>query len=152
MEKEPHTNGIDSMPNPTEELLSKFRKVFWNDARCKSFLSDYKWQEGFVCTKCGNTNYCKGKTDYSRRCTRCKKEESVTANTMFHRCKIPLQKAFEMAYLVCNSPAISSYEINRLIGIRHMTCYDFQKKVQLCQQQTERSDLLSLIHERVNAS
>jgi hypothetical protein len=38
----------------------------------------------------------------------------------------------EIAYLVCNVAAISSYEISRQLKMRHMTCYGFQKKVIDC--------------------
>ncbi len=110
----------------------KFRLVIQDEDEALTLLSDIKWKDGFVCLKCGSTNYCKGKTELSRRCTRCKKEESVTAHTIFHRCKIPINSAMEIAYLVCDVAAISSYEISRQLDIRHMTCYGFQKKVIDC--------------------
>jgi len=110
----------------------KFRLVIPDEDAALLLLSNIKWKDGFVCSKCGSTNYCKGKTELSRRCTRCKKEESVTAHTIFHRCKIPLNSAMEISYLVCNVAAISSYEISRQLDIRHMTCYGFQKKVIDC--------------------
>ena len=37
----------------------------------------------------------------SRRCTRCKTEESATAHTIFHNLKFPVNKAFYIAYNVC---------------------------------------------------
>ena len=54
------------------------------------------------------------------------------ANTLFHRCKIPLSTAFKMAYLTCKFPDISSYALNKEFNIRRMTCYHFQKKVKAC--------------------
>lgn len=110
----------------------RFKKVIPDESTGLKLLSDIKWQDGFVCSKCGSTNYCRGKSEYSRRCTRCKKEESVTSQTIFHRCKIPINQAMEIAYLVCNVAAISSYEISRQLDMRHMTCYGFQKKVIDC--------------------
>jgi len=110
----------------------KFRDVIPDEQTGIELLSDIKWEKGFVCLKCRSTNYCKGKSEFSRRCTRCKKEESVTAHTIFHRCKIPINRAMEIAYLVCNVAAISSYEISRQLDMRHMTCYGFQKKVIDC--------------------
>ncbi len=110
----------------------KFRLVIPDEDTALLLLSDIKWKDGFVCSKCDSTNYCKGKTELSRRCTRCKKEESVTAHTIFHRCKIRINSAMEIAYLVCSVAAISSYEISRQLDIRHMTCYGFQKKVIDC--------------------
>lgn len=112
--------------------VEKFKSVIPDNDTALSLVSDIKWDNGFVCTKCGSTNYCKGKSPYSRRCTRCKKEESVTAHTIFHRCKIPINEALEIAFLVCNVAAISSYELSRQLDMRHMTCYGFQKKVIGC--------------------
>ncbi len=132
-----------------DKRIIKFRKVFSDDESCRSFLADYKWQADFECRNCGNTNYCKGKTAFSRRCTKCKKEESATAHTLFHRCKIPLAQAFEMAYLVCRFPDISSYDINRKLGIRHMTCFSFQKRIQSCQDKPEISKMLDQMHKFV---
>lgn len=112
--------------------LEKFRLVFPDDASCLNLLALQKWKDGFVCTKCGNTNYCSGKLETSRRCTRCKKEESATANTVFHRCKFSLKKAFEIVILTCRASVISSYKISDMLDLRHMTCYSFQKKVSEC--------------------
>ena len=43
----------------SEEQLSK---LFASDDLCLKFLASVKWEDGFVCRKCGNTNYCHGKT------------------------------------------------------------------------------------------
>ncbi len=134
---------------------NQFRLVIPDEATSLRLLSDIKWKDGFVCSKCGSINFCKGKSELSRRCTRCKKEESVTAHTIFHRCKIPLNKAMEIAYLVCNVAAISSYEISRQLDMRHMTCYGFQKKVIACRNGKNDDKLLksvlSSVRERIDS-
>ena len=112
--------------------LEKFSVRFQTNESCLRFLSSIKWKNGFVCAYCGHINYCKGKTQYSRRCTRCKKEASPTAQTLFHRCKIPLTTAFKIVYLSCKFPDITSSAISRQLNIRQMTCYHFQKKVKEC--------------------
>jgi hypothetical protein len=128
-----------------EYLVMNLRKRFPDTESCLKFLADLKWKEGFVCKKCGHTNFCKGKSSYSRRCTRCKKEESATAHTVFHRCKIPMTQAFEMAFLVCNLPEVSSYQISKKMNIRQMTCYNFQKKVKLCMTDRTKEPVLAAI-------
>ncbi len=110
----------------------KFKNDFVSDEQCLSFLSQTKWNKGFVCRKCGNTNYCKGKKPFSRRCTKCKSEESATAHTVFHGCRFPLPSAFELMYHVCQKPAISSYELSRILETRQMTCWKFKKKLREC--------------------
>ena len=123
----------------------QFRSVIPDETTSLKLLSEIKWKDGFVCLKCDSKNYCKGKSEFSRRCTRCKKDESATANTIFHRCKIPINLAMEIAYLVCNVADISSYEISRQIVTRHMTCYGFQKKVIACRNGKNDDKLLKSI-------
>lgn len=119
--------------------IARFDEIFSDEGMVMKFLADEKWRDGFVCRKCGHSNFCRGKTPYSRRCTRCKGEESATAHTMFHRCKIPLTEAFKIAYMVCNSPGISSREISRQMDIRQMTCCKLKKKIMECLEEQRRS-------------
>jgi len=121
---------MESLINHLKPL--EFEMAFSTDEKCLEFLANEKWKDGFVCRKCGHTNYCKGKTPFSRRCTRCKHDESATAHTIFHRCKIPLADAFELAYSVCRNPAISSYDLSRKLETRQMTCWKFKKKITEC--------------------
>jgi len=110
----------------------RFDETFSTDEACLAFLAEKKWKKGFQCRKCGNTNYCSGKRPYSRRCTRCKSEESATSHTVFHACKFPLPSAFKLMYKVCHKPDISSYELARILDKRQMTCWKFKKKLMEC--------------------
>jgi hypothetical protein len=111
---------------PQEQL----DELFQNDEKCLEFIADLKWTDGFKCHKCGNTNSCAGKKPYSKRCTRCKTEESATNGTIFHNCKFPVSKAFYIAYNVCKGiEDLSSYELARRLSIRQMTCWKFKDKI-----------------------
>jgi len=112
--------------------LPIFEEKFSSKEMCLAYLAEQKWKNGFVCKKCGHTNSCEGRLPYTRRCTKCKHQESATANTVFHGCKIPLPEAFKLTFLVCQNPNISSYEIGRVIDIRQMTCWKFKKKITEC--------------------
>ncbi|NOX86643.1 MAG: transposase [Chlorobi bacterium] len=134
------------------EKVTAFHRAFSDENKCLKLLADLKWEQGFVCRKCGHTNYCKGKSPYSRRCTRCKAEESVTAHTVFHHCKIPMNKALEIAFLICIKPDISSYEISKRIDLRHMTCYSFQKKIINCRDSSINNKLLKKVIASLNST
>ncbi len=110
----------------------EFENMFSTDEDCLRFLAEEKWKDGYVCKKCGHTNFCSGKTPFSRRCTRCKHDESATAHTIFHRCKIQLTEAFHLAYAVCSTPKISSWELSRKLEKRQMTCWKLKKKITEC--------------------
>lgn len=112
--------------------IIKFDDLFSTDEKCFEFLAGKKWENGFICRKCGHTNYCKGKKPYSRRCTKCKSEESATAHTAFHKCKLPLTEAFKITYIICNNPDISTYKLSDKFNIRQMTCWKFKKKIIEC--------------------
>ncbi len=106
-------------------------ELFVSDEKCFEFLANLKWADGFTCRKCGNTNYCAGKTSHSRRCTKCKSEESATSGTIFHNCKFPVHKAFIIAYNVCKGKEdVSTYEFARRLALRQMTCWNFKTKIQ----------------------
>jgi two-component system, sensor histidine kinase LadS len=107
-------------------------EVLLDEDHCLEFIADEKWRDGFVCKKCGHTNYCAGKKPYSRRCTRCKHEESATAHTIFHGCHLPLTQAFRLAYQVCHNPAVSTYELARQLDTRQMTCWKLKKRMLEC--------------------
>jgi hypothetical protein len=114
-----------------ELTAQQLDELFRRDEKCLEFLADLKWESGFVCRKCGNTNHCPGKTPHSRRCTRCKTEESATTGTIFHNCKFPVSKAFYIAYNVCKGEQdFSSYELARRLSLRQMTCWNFKTKIQ----------------------
>lgn len=105
--------------------------LFVSDEKCMEFLADLKWADGFTCRKCGNANFCAGKSPFSRRCTKCKSEESATSGTIFHNCKFPIHKAFIIAYNVCKGKEdVSTYEFARRLALRQMTCWNFKTKIQ----------------------
>lgn len=114
----------------TELSEQQLNELFQSDEKCFEFLAEVKWEAGFVCRKCGNTNFCQGKTPFSRRCTKCKAEESAAAGTVFHNCKFPIHKAFYIAYTVCKGKEnLSSYEFARRLSLRQMTCWNFKTRI-----------------------
>lgn len=130
---------IHRVPN-LKELIGQlkpyeFRESFNSQEECLELLANAKWADGFICRYCGNDRYCQGRTPFSRRCTRCKRDESATAHTIFHHCRMELPKAFEIAYLVCGSPAMPASEISHVLETRHMTCLNFKKRILKCIQQ-----------------
>lgn len=111
---------------------AQFHERFATHENCLQFLSELKWKAGFRCRKCGNENFCQGRTLHSKRCTRCKHDESATAHTPFHGCHLHLPDAFLLAYEICNQPDISSHALSRKFSTRQMTCWKLKRKIVLC--------------------
>lgn len=110
--------------------LFEFRERFPDSDSCLSHLADLKWADGFECLKCGHARHCTGGMPYSRQCTSCRYDESPTANTLFHKIKFDLLKAFYIVYFVStNKKGITSTELARKLSLRQKTCWAFKRKV-----------------------
>ena len=111
---------------------AEFIEKFSTQEQCLQWISEKKWEDGFVCRKCGNTNYCSGKTPFSRRCTRCKSSESATAHTLFHHCRMPLVEAFKIVFEICKTPELSTRKLSSKVEVRSMTCWNLKKRLFEC--------------------
>lgn len=120
-----------------------FSDRFHCDDDCYRYLATIKWQgESFICQRCGNTSYHRGRTPYSRRCCRCKHDESVTAGTMFHKLKFPILTAFQIIFrLATMNKGNSSNELAMMFGIQQRTCLLFRYKVQEAMKRIARQQL-----------
>lgn len=127
--------------------VEEFTGRFISEDACLAHIAAVKWADGYVCRKCGHQHFCRGKSNFSRRCTRCKHEESATAHTIFHRCKIALPEAFRIAWMVCHKPDISSHELSEELRMRQMTCWKFKRKVLDCL--ASRTDVAPEIKEQL---
>lgn len=110
--------------------FEEFMKAYPDEISCIRFLHDLKEKEGFICIKCGSEKSIKGKAKFDMRCARCNYNESLTANTIFHRTKFPLQKAFYMLYLVSQKKGdISASELSTTLGLQTSTCQHFKNRI-----------------------
>lgn len=111
--------------------LRDFNKKFATDDDCRQYLFNIKWKNGFVCNRCGCKKSYPGKTRFHQRCQSCEYDESVTAQTVFHKIKFPLLKAFGIAFLVSvRKKGMSTLELSRTFAINQKTAWLFKRKIQ----------------------
>lgn len=110
--------------------FTEFSKIYPDRETCFKYLSELKWEHGYACRKCGNTSYLSGHLPYSRRCTKCRYEESVIAYTIFQNTKIPITKSFYMLFLIYSSKgSITSNKLSEILDIRQSTCWSYRDKI-----------------------
>lgn len=115
-----------------EKLMDfkEFATLYPDDLACYRFLEELKGKHNFECIKCGNTKYSQGTQKFARRCTRCGYNESVTANTIFHRVKFPIAKAFYLTYVThSQKSAFTLDSLSKELDLRLNTIWAFKKKV-----------------------
>ncbi|ABG58922.1 7TM diverse intracellular signaling domain-containing protein [Cytophaga hutchinsonii] len=115
-----------------EELSTdKFKELFPDEAACLRYLENIKWENGFVCKRCGHDRYISHTSPFTRKCTSCKHVESVTADTLFHGIRIPMDKAFYIVYDTIRSGKSKTLEeLSDLLGLNKNTIWAFRKKIQ----------------------
>jgi hypothetical protein len=108
----------------------QFRTLYPDDLTCYRFLENLKWENGYTCRKCGNLKYFAGATKFARRCSRCGYNESITAFTIFHGIKFPIEKAFYITYLTVTGKRYSTLEVLAdLLKLGSNTVWAFKNKV-----------------------
>jgi hypothetical protein len=114
-----------------EVSYQAFTQLFPHDDACLKYLSELKWQAGFVCKQCENRKYLKGDQPYSRKCTRCTNRETATAGTLFHGLKFSLMKAMYITYIMLLAKdKYSNKELAEILDLRLATCANFKRKVE----------------------
>ncbi|WP_026954396.1 7TM diverse intracellular signaling domain-containing protein [Algoriphagus vanfongensis] len=110
--------------------FEEFRKIFPDQSACLRYLEEVKWSGGFECRQCGNTKSSKGPKTFTRRCSKCGHIDSVTAGTIFHGVKFPLEKAFYIAYnLITSHEKQTLNQLAELLDLRKNTVWTFRKKL-----------------------
>ncbi len=100
--------------------LLEFQRWFSDEDACVDYLYQSRWPEGFVCPKCGSRKRAYRIEAYRRiECSECKHQTSVTAGTVMHGTRMPLQVWFNGAYLVTtHTPGFSALQFQRQLGIK----------------------------------
>jgi len=119
--------------------FKEFSAMYPNDDSCLKFLADVKWHDRYACRKCGHLYYSAGRSPYSRRCSKCGYEESVTAYTVLQNTRLPINKAFYMIFLIYSSKgSISSHKLSEILGIRQSTCWTYSSKIKKTMKERRR--------------
>jgi KaiC/GvpD/RAD55 family RecA-like ATPase len=114
----------------------EFNKRFGDNESCYKYLEALKWPRGYKCQRCGCDGYSKGRTSHHRRCKKCSYDESVTANSIFHGIKMPILKAFHMAFrLTAKKKGMSTTELGCEVGVEQKTAWLFKRKIQAAMKQ-----------------
>ena len=101
--------------------FEEFRTRFSTEEICRAELFRSRFPNGFVCPKCGCTEYYPVRGRNTFQCRACRHQTSVTAGTVMHRTHLPLTAWFWAIYLCATDKrGISAVQLSRTLGI----CYE----------------------------
>src|SRR5262245_11157311 len=97
--------------------LAEFEQRFATEGACRAYLARLRWPSGFRCPQC-TTNGSWTTTRSLLMCRQCGYQASVTAGTIFHRTRIPLQNWFRAIWwMTDHKNRLSASGLQRLLGL-----------------------------------
>ena len=109
--------------------LLEFSDRFKTDTDCKEYLSLIKSKTPYKCLKCDHSRYQSLK-NFGRQCNICGHTESATANTLFHKVKFGVRKAFFICFeMATTTKSLSASYMGVRYGVTEKTARLFMMKV-----------------------
>ena len=109
--------------------LLEFSDRFKTDLNCKEYLAGSKNKSDYKCLRCNHTA-CQVKSDFARKCNVCGHKESATANTLFHKVKFGLRKAFFICFEMSTTiKSLSASYMGVRYGVTEKTARLFMLKI-----------------------
>ncbi|MFN8438222.1 MAG: 7TM diverse intracellular signaling domain-containing protein [Cytophagales bacterium] len=116
---------------PERLSFAEFKEKFASEMECYIFVKQKKWPQGFVCGKCGNSKEASNADFYTCRCSKCGTIESITAHTIFHKLKFPIDKAFYLVYAIfIYKDEMNLSNISKEIDLNYKTCIKFKQRIE----------------------
>jgi transposase-like protein len=137
--------------------LMELLKKYGSDDKARTFLEDIRWPNGAICPRCKTQQDHKitaqKESEHGARkgvyfCSKCRKQFTVTVNTIMESSHIPLGTWLAAMFLICASKkAISSMQLQRMLGITYKSAWFLSHRIRHAMDNNANEPLLSGIVE-----
>lgn len=128
------------------ESIIDFFDTYTTDLKCHEYLSTIKWKDGYKCSKCSHIKFTVRKKNFARDCNLCHHVESPTANTLFHKVKFGVRKAFTIVFeMSATTKSVSASQIARRLEISRPTAWLFMHKVRKAMESSELHPMIGSV-------
>ena len=102
----------EDCPKDFQEFLDRFK----SEDDCWKYLFSIRWPDGFCCPKCNNTKYYLN-IRKEAECSNCGHQLSITAGTIFHGTRKPLNVWFHvMWWVAAQKTGVSASNFKDFVG------------------------------------
>jgi transposase-like protein len=124
----------------------EFEKKFGTEKSCRDYLFGLKFKDGFVCEKCGHTEYWITK-EYVYVCKSCRNHVHLTSGTIFQDTHKPVSMWFRaMWWVTCQKNGTSALGLQRALGIgSYKTAWTWLHKLRVAMVRPNRDKLKGVI-------
>jgi len=124
----------------------EFEQWFATEQACRDYLWQIRYQDGFVCARCGGREVWKMSCGLYW-CRRCDYQLSVTAGTVFQGTRKPLRLWFRaMWYMVNQKQGVSALGLQRVLGLgSYRTAWTWMHKLRVAMVRPGRDRLAGTV-------
>lgn len=123
--------------------LGTFMKEYSSEAKCREYLANLRWPNGFVCPKCG-CRHAHVLSNGRYQCAGCRHQTSVTAGTVLHRTHMPLTQWFLAFYFVSQDKrGISAVALMSMLGTTYKTAWYMLMRIRVAMGQRDKTHQLN---------
>lgn len=126
--------------------LNTFLARYGTEEQCEAAVEKARWPAGFECPACGGHRHCQYRRGRVKifQCSHCRKQTTLTQETIFHSTKLPLTLWFQSMYFLTQSKNnVSALELKRLVGVSYRCAWLLKHKLMQVMVEREQSTRLS---------
>lgn len=116
--------------------LPEFQNLFANEEACLDAVFEARWPRGFICPRCHHND---GHRLHSRprviECSSCRRQVSITSDTLFHGSHVPLPLWFLAIYLFAQDKGgVSGVRLAKQLGVSEPTAWFMLQRLRIAMQ------------------
>jgi len=123
-------NVVQFQKGLSEPSEPAFEQQYGTEEQCRAVVIASRWPNGFDCPVCGCRQHSLVTTRDLYQCTRCRRQTSPIAGTIFAATHLSLRLWFRAIYhLTQTKQGISSIELGRRLGVTQTTAWKIKHKL-----------------------
>lgn len=124
----------------------EFVTMFPDNKSCVNFLNKLRWNDNFICPKCGASSTPWHQTHERLVCPYCRYQTTVTAGTIFDKTRTPLTTWLEAAWHITTAKnGMSATTIEKTLGISYRVAWIMLQRFRVAMVRSEREMLSGIV-------
>jgi transposase-like protein/DNA-directed RNA polymerase subunit RPC12/RpoP len=100
--------------------LLNFESQYPDELSCRKKFKEFRDRQGVICPSCGHTEHYWKQDKESYECKRCRRRQSLRANTVMHGSQLPFRYWFIAIHLLTGTgKSFSALELQRQLGHKY---------------------------------
>lgn len=122
----------------------EFQNHYSSEQECINALEKIRWPKGFICPNCGHDYGYKLSSKRLIQCAVCRHQTSVTAGTLFHKTRVPLQNWFWIIYSTAHDKGgASAMRLAQQLNMHYATVWNIVQKIKYAMARRDEGILLA---------